>query len=135
MRCAYDQAAVLIEKFVGLPVQWVANMHTMVLVGEDLTTPAHNETLERPIPFTNPKFAAAWIIEFVETAYLDFRFCAAHPSTSFHGATLNNSNMPGMASATQRKKKVVQPVCSTMTPVTAFASVLGTDVSAVNSAN
>jgi hypothetical protein len=43
--------------------------------------------------------------------------------------------MPGTASTVQSTKKLVQPTRSTMTPVTAFASVRGVAASAVNSAN
>ena len=40
-----------------------------------------------------------------------------------------------MANVVQSRKKLVQPIRSTMTPVKAFAKILGTDANAEKSAN
>ena len=55
--------------------------------------------------------------------------------SSFHGATLNNNNIPGIAMTVQKIKKLVQPIESTMKPTDALAKVLGTAINAVNKAN
>ena len=56
-------------------------------------------------------------------------------SGSFQGATQNSKIMPGTASTAHIRKKFVQPVLSTITPVLALAKVRGRAANAVNSAN
>ena len=66
MRCTNDQAAILIEKFIGLPIQGVADMHAEILVGENLTAATHNEPLEWPVAIADTKFTASRVVEVVQ---------------------------------------------------------------------
>jgi len=56
-------------------------------------------------------------------------------SFTCHGATLNNSSIPGMASIVHNQKKLVQPKLSTMKPVDALIKVRGIEAKLVNNAN
>src|SRR5574343_1561626 len=56
-------------------------------------------------------------------------------SSPDQGATLNSSNMPGIARNAHNQKKPYQPNCSTSQPAEAFTSVRGTAARLVNSAN
>lgn len=54
---------------------------------------------------------------------------------SFQGATRKSNAIPGSASAVHSRKKLNQPVWSTIQPVVAFTTVRGTADRLVNSAN
>jgi hypothetical protein len=55
--------------------------------------------------------------------------------SAFHGATLNSSNIPGIANTAHNRKKPLQPIASTSQPVAALAKVRGIAIRLVNSAN
>ena len=116
--------AVLGQEPVGLPVERMTDVRAEVLVGIDVAVLAHDETFERPVAFADPEFPASRIRQIIKST--NHNLAHDYAGSSFQGATLNSSSIPGTAHAAQNRKKLVQPIASTMTPVTAFANTLGT---------
>lgn len=113
------------------PIQRMANVYADVLIGKYALPLANDKAAERPVAITDREFATPRIIEFGYVSDGDFNFSHG----SFQGATLNSSNIPGIAENVQNKKNVVQPICSTIKPVTELANILGTEANAEKSAN
>ena len=108
-------------------------MHAEILVRINRFTLTHDKPTKRPVAIAYLEFPATRILEFIKAT--NRYFLLGQFVSSFQGATLKSSNMPGMASTVQMRKKFVQPVCSTMRPVVALAKTRGNEMSAVNSAN
>lgn len=81
MRGADNLRLVFSQKLIGLPVQGMARVHAIILVGIDLVAATHDETLERPVTITNVKFAAVRIVKVFESADHDLcdRFATHAP--------------------------------------------------------
>ena len=44
----------------------MTNVHAKVLIGENLVTLPDDKAAKRPVPLTDLKFPAAWVIEFID---------------------------------------------------------------------
>jgi hypothetical protein len=78
----------------------VPNVHAEVLVRKHVSALANDEAAKRPVALTNLKLPTTGVLQFIKSA--DSNFLLIHRASSFQGATLSSSNMPGIASAVQR---------------------------------
>jgi hypothetical protein len=76
MRCTDDRGFVFGQELVRQPVQWMANMHTDVLIGEHVVAAPYHKTSKWPVPLTDQKLSAARILQFCYRA--NFNLTLAH---------------------------------------------------------
>ena len=68
MRSADDPTAVPGKKTVRLPVEWMANVHAKILVGEEIVSLSHYETTQRPVTVPDAELTAARVVDLVDSS-------------------------------------------------------------------
>jgi len=77
-------------------------MYAKILIREHGVALAHNKPPKRPVPFADRELSAPGVLDLIEAT--NGYFNVTHfASSSFQGATFINNNIPGTASAVQRK--------------------------------
>ena len=95
-----------------LPVKWVADMHTDILVGVDLGSLAHDESPEWPVTLAAAKFPAVRIGELVQFADNDLGLVQFDSAVLVRFTTITERIIEGIPVAAAYRKKPNHPIHS-----------------------